>query len=322
MAYKEKGYVSIVCYLRDDAAVIESFISKVAPIISESFDFYQYVFVDDFSLDNTFQVATETLEKMKLPGTVLSLSQKHGEERGLLAGLDKAVGDFVIEFDCPTIDFSLELINQAFGLVKSGKDIVVIHPAKPHKFMTRVYYYLFNKLSYLNEPISTERMTVMTRRALNAILNIDERVRYKKALLSLAGFPRQSIPYKPLNKDYIDKRSYSEKFLSAFENFVSYTALGSRAPLFLSMLFFLFSVFIGGWVMWNYFFYTNVVEGWISTVGFLSMSFSGLFFLLGILSEYVTKILREVVNLPIYTIGKSFTSSCSNNDNLDDESCD
>ena len=39
-----------------------------------------------------------------------------------------------------------------------------------------------------------------------------------------------------------------------------------------------------------------------------------LFFLLGILSEYVTKILREIVNIPIYTIGETYTNCSTNQD--------
>ena len=115
MTYKEKGYISLVCYLHNDADGIEAFMQKIVPPISKSFENYQYVFVDDFSTDNTFEITTHNLEKLKLPGSVLRLSQKHGKERGLLAGLDKAVGDFIFEFDCPTIDFSFDLINQAFS---------------------------------------------------------------------------------------------------------------------------------------------------------------------------------------------------------------
>jgi polyisoprenyl-phosphate glycosyltransferase len=313
MQYKEKGYISLVCYLRDDADVIEGFLHTLAPLIMDKFEYFQFVFVDDFSSDNTFEAVVKTLEEIKIPGSVLRLSQKHGTERGLLAGLDKAVGDFIIEFDCPVIDFPLNLINTSFEAIKSGKDIVVIHPEKALDFSTRVYYCLFNKLSYLNEPLTTERVVVMTRRALNSILSIDERVRYKKALLSLAGFPRQSIPYKPTKNNYIDKRSSPEKILSAFENFVSYTSIGSRAPIFLSALFLMISIVIGVWVTYNYFFMVDVAGvGWVSIMGFMSISFSGLFFLLGILSEYVTKILREIVNIPIYTIGQTYTSSNSN----------
>ena len=319
MQYKEKGYISLVCYLRDDADVIEDFLHEITPLIMDTFEYYQFVFVDDFSSDSTFETVVKTLEEIKITGSVLRLSQKHGKERGLLAGLDKAVGDFIIEFDCPAVDFPLNLISQSFESIKSGKDIVVIHPEKALNFSTRIYYFLFNKLSYLNEPLTTERVVVMTRRALNSILSIDERVRYKKALLSLAGFPRKSIPYKPIKSNYIDKRLSSEKILSAFENFVSYTSIGSRAPIFLSALFFMISVVIGVWVTYNYFFLAGVAGiGWVSIMGFMSISFSGLFFLLGILSEYVTKILREIVNIPIYTIGQTYTSSNSNEEELPD----
>ena len=313
MPYKETGYVSLVCYLCDDADVIEGFLKEILPKTEKKFESYQFVLVDDFSSDKTFEVTVKLIEEMKIPGSVLRLSQKHGTERALLAGLDKAVGDFIIEFDCPTIDFPLDLIDQSFEAIKTTKDIVVIHPEKALNLSTRFYYFLFNKLSYLNEPITTERVVLMTRRALNSILSIDERVRYKKALLSLAGFPRKRIPYKPIKNIYIDKRSSSEKIFSAFENFVSYTSIGSRAPILFSALFFIISIIIGGWVTYNYLFLENIAGiGWVSIMGFMSISFSGLFFLLGILSEYVTKILREVVKVPIYTIGETYTSSSSN----------
>jgi polyisoprenyl-phosphate glycosyltransferase len=313
MQYKEKGYISLVCYLSNDADVIEPFVQEIMPLIRETFENYQLVFVDDFSSDKTFETTVKALEEINVPGSVLRLSQKHGSERGILAGLDKAVGDFIIEFSCPVIDFPLNLISQSFEAIKSGKDIAVIHPENPSNFTTKFYYFLFNKLSYLNEPLATERVLVMTRRALNSILSIDERIRYKKALLSLAGFPKKNIPYKPTNNNYIDKRSFSEKILSAFENFASYTSIGSRAPIFLSAIFLMVSMVIGVWVTYNYFFLENVAGvGWVSIMGFMSISFSGLFFLLGILSEYVTKILREIVNIPIYTIGQTYTSSSSN----------
>lgn len=315
MQYKEKGYISLVCYLHNDADAIQPFLREIVPLIKETFENYQLVFVDDFSSDKTFETTKKVLEEINVPGSVLRLSQKHGNERGILAGLDKAVGDFIIEFGCPVIDFPLHLISRSFEAIKSGKEIAVILPEKPLNLATRIYYFLFNKFSYLNEPLASERVLIMTRRALNSILSIDERIRYKKALLSLAGFPKEYIPYKPINNKYVDKRSFSEKMLSTFENFASYTSIGSRAPLFLSVIFFVVSMVIGIWVTYNYLFVENIAGvGWVSVMGFMSISFSGLFFLLGILSEYVTKILRETVNIPIYTIGETYTSGSSNQD--------
>lgn len=313
MKYKEKGYISVVCYLQNDSKTIEAFIREVSAFLLESFESLQFVFVDDFSSDNTFDITSKLMEDMKLSGSILRLSQKHGRERGVLAGLDKAVGDFIFDFDSPIIDFPLSLCTQSFEKIKSGKDIVVVHPKDPVDLFTQIYYYLFNKFSYLSEPIATERMQVMTRRALNSILTINERVRNKKALLSLAGFPRERIPYTPINKKYVDKRPFSEKLSYALESLISYTFIGSRAPMLFSVIFFIISILIGVWATYNYLYTPNVAGiGWASTMGFLSISFSGLFFILAILSEFLIKILRESVNIPIYTISQTFTSSHSN----------
>ena len=106
MDYKEKAYVSIVVYLFNDAEGIRSFVGEVAPLFQKKFEYCQWVFVDDFSTDDTFNAASSVMKEMGLPGSVICLSQKHGRERGLLAGLDKALGDFIFEFDRPVVDFS------------------------------------------------------------------------------------------------------------------------------------------------------------------------------------------------------------------------
>ena len=53
MKYKEKGYISVVCYLQNDSKTIEPFIREVSAFLLESFESLQFVFVDDFSSDNT-----------------------------------------------------------------------------------------------------------------------------------------------------------------------------------------------------------------------------------------------------------------------------
>ena len=85
MKFKEKGYVSVVCYLYNEVNTIESFIKEVSPPLFKNFEFLQFVFVDDFSSDNTFDITSKLMEDMKLSGSILRLSQKHGRERGVLA---------------------------------------------------------------------------------------------------------------------------------------------------------------------------------------------------------------------------------------------
>ena len=61
MQYKEKGYISLVCYLSNDADVIEPFLQEIMPLIRETFENYQLVFVDDFSSDKTFETTVKAL---------------------------------------------------------------------------------------------------------------------------------------------------------------------------------------------------------------------------------------------------------------------
>lgn len=301
MKFKEKVFVSIVVYLRDDNDKIESYLDKIGSYFYNKFEFLEFILVDDFSADSTFEKSQKLIEKMGINGSVIRLSYRHGKERAFLAGLDKSVGDYVWEFESVAIDYPLGKLKEMFDKLKEGFDIISLRPKHDVGFYKKIYYYLFNRFSFINDPIYSERVSLITRRALNSVLDISEKLRYNKVILAFGGYPKVSIDFNPINKDYIDKRSFLEKTNTAFEHFVSYSYIGSRVPLIFSFFFFLFSIIIGMYAIYS-FVYKDIVRGWTSIICFLSFSFAGVFFILGITSEYITKILRETVNMPIYSI--------------------
>ena len=197
MQYKEKAYISLVCYLCNDADTVQPFLREIMPLIRENFENYQLVFVDDFSSDKTFEITTKMFKEFNVPGSVLRLSQKHGNERGILAGLDKAVGDFIIEFGCPIVDFPINLISQAFEAIKSGKEIAVILPEKPLNFSTKIYYFLFNKFSYLNEPLASERVLITNQLIASMLIKDHSLKKYYPPLKTLLLTPQLALepPY-------------------------------------------------------------------------------------------------------------------------------
>jgi dolichol-phosphate mannosyltransferase len=68
------------------------------------------------------------------------------------------------------------------------------------------------------------------------------------------------------------------------------------------MLFLAISVFMIGYALFMYFFKQAIVEGWTSLMILVAFGFSGIFFILGMLGEYIGRILTETQNRPSYTI--------------------
>lgn len=304
MKYKEQVFVSVVVYLYNDEYSIENFLNIIYPIIYDTFEHYEFVFVDNGSNDSTWQKLVGTIESLKINSAIIRLSQAHAKEIALLAGNDKAVGDFVYEFESSVIDYSPRNIIEMFEVERSGFDVVALRPKKIKSISKKLFYYFFNKLSP-SANVFEERVTLTTRRALNSILSINERLRYRKALSALTGFKKKFILYEPINYDVTDKRSLSVRLSRGLEHLVSYSSIGIKLPMFASLFFIIVSLVIASFAVYAYLFRDDVAgKGWTSIMLFLSVSFGGIFFVLSIVCAYIFKVLKEVINYPHYTVEK------------------
>jgi dolichol-phosphate mannosyltransferase len=143
---------------------------------------------------------------------------------------------------------------------------------------------------------------LISRRALNSLLDIDERVRYMKALISISGFPKTIISYKPINNKYSDRRTMSSKIEMALEILVSYSKIGLLLPLYISGFFLMTSILAVCYLVISLFINPNIGSGWASSIAIISISFFGVFLMLGLISQYVSKITKELIKIPLYTI--------------------
>ncbi len=307
MSSKEKPFVSAVVCVSEDSRIVGDFLKRIYGFLNETFEYFEIIVVDDCSEDDTFDVAAATAEDLDSCVSVLQLSRKHGVEMAILAGLDKSVGDFVYEFESPAIDYDIELLREMFEASKSGSDVVAACPKRRRFSLSSMFYWTFNRASRLDYQLTTERISLTSRRALNSLLDINERIRYRKALVSLAGYPKRSITYSPINRSFVDKRSFGDKIETALDVFVSYSTLGSKLPLYASvgMMFMTLGCIV--YVIMSVMFKQDISSGWPSLFGLMTLSYSALFFMVGLLSHCVSKVGREVINTPAYTIQRSFS---------------
>ena len=82
----------------------------------------------------------------------------------------------------------------------------------------------------------------------------------------------------------------------------------------LSLVFFLVTMGVGGYSLWVYFFGDTPPAGYTTVVVFLSLSFTMLFFVLGVLSMYIGRGVEEIQERPIYLV-KTRKSKHANNPN-------
>ncbi|GLI09886.1 glycosyl transferase [Paenibacillus tyrfis] len=299
---KEQVFVSAVLYVHNEYETVRQGIIDLDLILGGMFQYYEIVVVNDASTDLTLEKIREVSKEVNGNMIVISLSRKHGIEKGMTAGLIKSMGDFVFEFETTKFDFSSDIIPNLYRTALTGFDIVVVSPSTGLPWTSKMFYKFVNKISYLELDLRTESTRVVSRRALNAMLNLKEKVRYRKALYAYTGYSKKVLTYQSLIKQHSARSGINRENIStAFDVIVSFSNIGLKLSHYLSIVFLLFSLFMAGYALFNYFFNKNIVEGWTTLMILISFGFTGLFFIVGMLGEYISRILIEIQNRPSYT---------------------
>jgi len=221
----------------------------------------------------------------------------------MMAGLERSVGDFIFEFDSANIDFPINIVNELYQVAVTGYDIVSAVASKKSPLSSRIFYRLINKMSSLDLDLVTESFRLVTRRSLNAMLNLKEKVRYRKALYAFTGYTKTKVQYQPISNDTRQRKNLSiENINLALSVIVSFSDFGLKMAHYIAILFLTFSISMIGYALFQYFIKQNIVEGWTSLIILVAFGFSGIFFILGMLGEYIGRILTETQSRPSYTI--------------------
>jgi polyisoprenyl-phosphate glycosyltransferase len=307
MQYKEKTFLSFIVYLRNTSEELEKSLNALQEEVRRHFELYEFILVDDFSSDDTYKKGIELLNKLNMNGVVLRLSRFHGKELAMLCGADKSMGDYVFQMESLVIDYPLTLLMEMVEKVKDGNEVVIACPNQTQLLSSIFFYKIFNNISYLDISVQSERLSLMNRRALNAILSVNERIRFRKVLINLVGFRPTVVPFDVTNDKFKNRSSFLFRMKLAIEMIVFHTNFGLRLPIMMAFGFLFFSFSVSGYAASAFWFRAEVVSGWTSLMIFLSFSFSGLFIILGILSEYFLKVLKETGNLPLYTVKNEYS---------------
>lgn len=301
---KEKVYVSVVLYARNDEKNIKNFVISLDEYFNGIFENYEIIVVNDNSTDNTVKEVLSLRNAMHCNIMIVNLAWKHGTELAILAGTDIAIGDFIYEIETTELYYPLNIFYTMFiEAITKGNDIVSASGAKSSKIMSKTFYNLLNKISFLKLELETEDLRLITRRVLNKIIESGNKVRYRKILYKYSGFKSSNIKFTELHeREKIERMSFMEKLRLSFDVLILFSNIGSYVGIFFSFFFFIISAVLGFYTFYVYLFKSNIASGWTTLMIFLSIGFSGSFLILGILGKYLSIILTEIQNKRPYTV--------------------
>ena len=303
---KEKKFISLVVYLHNVQAYVKYFLNAVIPICEKHFQEFEIVCVDDGCSDGTIEVLKDYLEENKVRAmvNVIHMSFFHGLESAMNAGRDIAIGDFVFEFDDIFVDYEPEMILKTYEKLMEGNDIVAARSKGKVRLSSRVFYALYNSTSRTNGKIGPETFRVVSRRAINRIKSMGQYIPYRKAVYMNCGLKTATLEYESRDRKARVKNKIvtSERTSLALDSFIYFTNVLERVSMILCGVFLVFSVGMGVYLIIDAFNGQKLVEGWLSTMGFLALGFFGVFALLTIILKYLSVILNLIFKQQRYLI--------------------
>ena len=200
-----ESLISIVAPLEGDAtgAVVEAFVDEAVAVLRGLVTHYEIVLVDDGAPEDAVERVRALLARHDFL-RFLRLSRHFSEEAAITAGLDVAIGDYVIVM-LPNMD-PPALIPEFFERARSNADIVYgvrLHrKTEPlwYRAGARAFYWYINAVVKAGIPEDSTQFRCMTRQVVNAITQIRGPDQYLRLLTSYIGFRKQALPYAPINR--------------------------------------------------------------------------------------------------------------------------
>jgi len=299
--------VIVSCYNEEDA--IPKFYEEIKNVaeIMKTLDF-EFIFVDDGSVDNTLNIVKELHKKDKRV-RYISFSRNFGKEAAMLAGLENSKGDYVTLMDADLQD-PPKLLPEMYDLiVKEGYDVVatrrVTRKGEPkiRSFFARMFYKIINKMSKIEMVDGARDYRLMTRQVIDSIISLKEYNRYSKGLFSFVGFKTKWLEYENIERVAGEtKWSFWKLFKYAIEGIVAFTVAPLSLAAIIGIIICLIAFISIIVIVVKTLIYGDPVGGWPSMVCILLFVSGIQLFCMGIIGQYLAKTYLETKNRPIYII--------------------
>ena len=270
----------------------------------------EVVYVDDGSSDDTLAIA-RALPASALDVQLISLSRNFGKEAALLAGLDHARLGAVLFIDGDG-QHPPALIETLVGhWLDGGYDVV--YTAKAHRanetlsrrLAVKTFYLLVNSGARSKIPEDAGDFRLLSPRAADALRRLPERNRFFKGLSSWIGFRQIRIAYEPEQRaDGRTTFSLRRLIGLSIDGLTAFSVAPLRVATMLGLIIALAAFVYGAQIVYETLLYGGKVPGYPSLfVGVMVLGGVQLM-MLGVLGEYIGKILAEIKARPVYFVAE------------------
>jgi glycosyltransferase involved in cell wall biosynthesis len=306
--------VVIPCY--NEQEVLPEFHARITAAMEGIGLPFELVYVNDGSRDGTLAWMLQA-QAADSRVAVVNLSRNFGKEIALTAGLDHATcSEAVVVIDADLQD-PPEVIPALVAAWRQGFDVAYAQRSVRHgeSWLKRVtaagFYRVMQRLGgRVQLPQDTGDFRLMSRRSLDALLQLREQHRFMKGLFAWVGFPSVAVPYDRAPRAAgTTKWNWWKLWNLSLEGITSFTVGPLKIASYLGLgIAFISAVYIVQLLLRTLLF-GNPVAGYPSLMAAVLFLGGVQMMMLGIIGEYLGRVFNETKGRPLYIVEKHIPSA-------------
>lgn len=271
---------------------------------------YEIIFVNDGSSDGTLhklQSACNPAQHIHF----ISFSRNFGHQVAITAGMDYSTGAAIVTIDGDLQD-PPELMKEMYAQYLAGSKVVYAKRRERKgetvmkKTTAHAFYRLLARLVSFEIPVDVGDYRLLSRDVLLYLMEMNDYDKYIRGQIAWLGFKSSYVFYDRDERKF-GKTNYSYKKMLrlAFNGITSFSDSPLKLATRLGFVVCIISFFLGLVALYDHFFGKIVVRGWPSLM--ITITFLGGVQLLslGILGEYISRIINNVRRRPLYVIDQT-----------------
>lgn len=303
-------FVSVVAAFDSSSLETIESLRRIHEALRSRYSNFEIIAVDNGLSSATVKEVRALLDRLECI-RVLRLSRRFSNDTAMFAGLDAAIGDFVVVV-APDVD-PIEAIADVVDRLQAGADAVQgisDNPTGwggPGAWGRRGFYAYNRQFLKVDIPERATYLTGLSRRAVNTLTNTSRNQRYLRQMIRHVGYAIDDYHYLPL-KSTRRSRSLRSGTFEAIEMISSYSTHPLRMLTGVGVVAALVNVAYAMYVLVANLVVHDLAPGWTTTSLQLSSMFFIICIILAIQAEYLGRILTETRQEPGYFLMEEIES--------------
>jgi dolichol-phosphate mannosyltransferase len=305
--------ISIVLPAHDEAANVAPMVAELKRVLAP-LGRAEIIFVDDGSRDGTLAAVRAAAADPVV--RYVAFTRNFGHQAALRAGLRHTRGRAVVVMDAD-FEHPPELIPELVAAWREGAKIVVTRRSDDEaqvsalkRISSRLYYRLLDALGDVRIAPGSADFMLLDRAVVDIVNALEDQDVFLRGLVRWLGFPLATVSFsRGARREGKSKYSLHRMVELGVSGIAAHSVRPLRFAVWLSLAFVAIGMLLLVYSIVSFFFVQHTVAGWSSIMAAIAILGAAQLLVLGIIGEYVGRILRETRRRPSYIVAETETDA-------------